>query len=212
MGGNEGGGKAVEIPLLPFHKAPVHPARLVQRVKLFGGEVFQQPLQLGQRGGLRPGVLGRDAPHNFPLGQHGVPQCVHTVGRGILGLILGLGSKAVGIRAVLGLRPILGQIIVDAGDGFFVIARRFQALHIVRQAHVEAAEAFVVVFHVVSPLDCVFCIIPSLFARTFRLRPASPRPRCLCRCRCRGRRSRILSPYRARRRLPAPFGAPGPAG
>lgn len=85
MGGDQRGSKTVLIPLLPLHKAPVHPVFPVQHLKLFRRKVFHPALHLGNGLRLAPGVLRRDPPHDLPLGDHSVPQNVHPVGVGFSG-------------------------------------------------------------------------------------------------------------------------------
>ena len=147
MGRQQRFGKAVEVVLLPFHEPPVHPALLHEKPELLAREVPHQPLHPGHGFVLGVAVFCRDAAHHLPLGQHRVPQGLHTVGRGVLGQLLSHRFRALAAGAVLGHRPVLGQIGVDPLDGLLIIPGGFQPLHIVRQAHIQAAERLVPVLH-----------------------------------------------------------------
>ena len=167
MGGDQRGSKTVLISLFPLHKAPVHPVFPVQHLKLFRRKIFHPALHLGNGVRLAPGVLRRDPPHDLPLGDHSVPQNVHPVGGGVLGLDIHVGAQALAVGAVLGLGPVLSKVGVDAGngllvqigvdplDGLLIIPGGFQPLHIVGQAHVQAAERFVQIscVHIFFPLS-----------------------------------------------------------
>ena len=115
------------IPLLPFHEPPVHPALPVELLKFLCREVPDPLLHPGDGLGFRPAVFPGQPAHDLLLDSQGLPQGVHTVGRGVLGRDIPLRrGDAVGCRAVLGLCPVLGQQPVDAGDGLLIISGRFQ--------------------------------------------------------------------------------------
>ena len=69
MGSHQRFGGAVDIALLPFHKAPVHLPGSVQRGELPGGKVPQGGLQLVQQLVGGQGVVLRQTAQNFPVRQ-----------------------------------------------------------------------------------------------------------------------------------------------
>ena len=107
----------------------------------FCREVPDPLLHPGDGLGFRPAVFPGQPAHDLLLDSQGLPQGVHTVGRGVLRRDIPLRrGDAVGRRAVLGLCPVLGQQPVDAGDSLLIISGRFQPGDVVGQAHIQAAD------------------------------------------------------------------------
>ena len=96
---------------------------------------------------LVPAVFLRQTAHDLLLHQQDIPQRVHAVGHRVGGLLVLRHFQPLTAGAVLGLRPVLGQIFIDPCHGFFVIARGLQPLHIIGQTDVQMHKCFVQIFH-----------------------------------------------------------------
>ena len=131
VGGDQRLGKAVKVVLLPFHKPPVHPALMHQLAELLRREIPHKALHPGHGLCLVPAVFLRQTAHDLLLHQQGIPQRVHAVGHRVGGLLVLRHFQPLAAGAVLGLRPVFGQIFIDPCHGFFVIARGLQPLHII---------------------------------------------------------------------------------
>ena len=152
VGGQQGLGEPLLIPLFSLHEPPVHPALPVEGAELLRREPLHPLLHPGDGLGLRPAVFPGQTAHDLLLDGQRLPQGVHAVGRGVLGRDVSLRrSAAVGGGAVLGLGPVLGQQPVDAGDGLLVVSGCLQPGDVVGQAHVQAADAFIQIVHISFP-------------------------------------------------------------
>ena len=69
MGGHQRFSSAVDVALLPFHKAPVHLSGSVQRGELLCGKVPQGGLQLVQQLLSGESIVLRQTAQNFPVCQ-----------------------------------------------------------------------------------------------------------------------------------------------
>ena len=81
MGSHQRFGGAVDIALLPLHKAPVHLTGSVQCGKLLGGKVPQGGLQLVQQLVGGECVVLRQTAQNLPVRQQTLPPCIHPDAR-----------------------------------------------------------------------------------------------------------------------------------
>ena len=142
MGSNQRFGGAVDIALLPFHKAPVHLPGSVQRSELLDGKVPQGSLQLVQQLVGGESVILRQTAQNFPVRQQTLPPRIHAVGGGVY------RQRTLRVQGlVLAGSPVLGQTGVDTRNGGIVIARLLQAADIVRQLHIQVCKTSILIHH-----------------------------------------------------------------
>ena len=165
MGGHQRFGSAVDVALLPFHKAPVHLSGSVQRGKFLGGKVPQGGLQPVQQLLGSQGVVLRQTAQNFPVRQQTLPPHIHAVRSGVY------RQRPLRVQGlVLAGSPVLGQAGIDARNGGVVVARLLQAADIVRQLHVQVCKTGIPVLHILYS-----------FSHSRMPRPAYG---CICQYRC----------------------------
>ena len=163
--GHQRFGSAVDVALLPFHKAPVHLSGSVQRGKFLGGKVPQGGLQPVQQLLGSQGVVLRQTAQNFPVRQQTLPPCIHAVWGGVY------RQRTLRVQGlVLAGSPVLGQAGIDARNGGVVVARLLQAADIVRQLHVQVCKTGIPVLHILYS-----------FSHSRMPRPAYG---CICQYRC----------------------------
>ena len=142
MGSHQRFGGAVDIALLPFHKAPVHLPGSVQRGELLGGKVPQGGLQLVQQLVGGESVVPRQTAQNLPVRQQPLPPRIHAVGGGVY------RQCALRVQGlVLAGSPVLGQTSINARNGGIVVARLLQAADVIRQFHVQICKTNILIHH-----------------------------------------------------------------
>ena len=149
MGSHQRFGGAVDVALLPFHKAPVHLPGSVQCGELLCGKVPQGGLQPVQQLVGGQGVILRQTAQNLPVRQQTLPPCVHAVGGGVY------RQRTLWVQGlVLAGSPVLGQTGIDSRYGGIVVARLLQTADIIRQLHIQVCKTSILIHH--APLLFIY--------------------------------------------------------